>query len=142
MRYTVHVQLILNSFFSCVHLQCIYILFCFSYTVLYTLHMSSLTFFFLFSPPNIKLPSHKYLNIHSLLSFSLFFIQGMVAICEMVEFYGCACKLLLAHNNRLRPRAWLTIGRTLKKVSYLYLFMCVLYIKPICALLLPVHVIN
>jgi hypothetical protein len=44
--------------------------------------------------------------------------EGIIAICEMVEFYGCACKLLLAHNNRLRPRAWLTIGRTLKKVHH------------------------
>ena len=35
----------------------------------------------------------------------------------MVEFYGCASKINLAHNHRLRPRAWLTIGRTLKKVS-------------------------
>ncbi|XP_003385088.1 PREDICTED: protein phosphatase 1 regulatory subunit 37-like isoform X2 [Amphimedon queenslandica] len=45
--------------------------------------------------------------------------EGMIAICEMVEFYGCACKLLLAHNNRLRPRAWLTIGRTLKKSPFI-----------------------
>lgn len=37
----------------------------------------------------------------------------------MVEFYGCATRILLAHNNKLRPRAWLTIGRTLKKVSTL-----------------------
>jgi protein phosphatase 1 regulatory subunit 37 len=44
--------------------------------------------------------------------------EGIIAICEMVEFYGCACKLLLAHNNRLRPRAWLTIGRTLKKSPF------------------------
>ncbi len=43
--------------------------------------------------------------------------QGAIALCEMVEFYGCASKLVLANNNRLRPRAWLTIGRTLKKVS-------------------------
>ena len=43
--------------------------------------------------------------------------QGAIALCEMVEFYGCASKINLAHNHRLRPRAWLTIGRTLKKVS-------------------------
>ena len=35
----------------------------------------------------------------------------------MVEFYGCATRLIFASNNRLRPRAWLTIGRMLKKVS-------------------------
>ena len=46
-------------------------------------------------------------------------LQGIIALCEMVEFYGCATRLLLAHNNKLRPRAWLTIGRTLKKVSAL-----------------------
>ena len=46
----------------------------------------------------------------------------------MVEFYGCACKLLLAHNNRLRPRAWLTIGRTLKKVRVCELIQYVLYL--------------
>lgn len=42
--------------------------------------------------------------------------QGAIALCEMVEFYGCTSKLNLAHNHRLRPRAWLTIGRMLKKV--------------------------
>ena len=49
------------------------------------------------------------------------FFQGVIAIFEMVEFYGCASRLLLAHNNKLRPRAWLTIGRTLKKVSPNYI---------------------
>lgn len=45
--------------------------------------------------------------------------EGIIAIAEMVEFYGCASRLLLAHNNKLRPRAWLTIGRTLKKSPFL-----------------------
>ena len=43
-------------------------------------------------------------------------LQGAIALCEMIEFYGCSSKLVLASNNKLRPRAWLTIGRTLKKV--------------------------
>lgn len=51
-------------------------------------------------------------------SLSLCHHQGAIALCEMVEFYGCTSKLNLAHNHRLRPRAWLTIGRTLKKVQH------------------------
>lgn len=46
--------------------------------------------------------------------------QGAIALCEMVEFYGCATRLIFANNNRLRPRAWLTIGRMLKKVLHVY----------------------
>ena len=43
--------------------------------------------------------------------------EGVIALCEMVEFYGCASRVILSGNNRLRPRAWLTIGRMLKKVG-------------------------
>ena len=35
----------------------------------------------------------------------------------MVEFYGCASKINLSYNNKLRARAWLAIGRTLRKVG-------------------------
>ena len=43
--------------------------------------------------------------------------QGAIALCEMVEFYGCATRLIFSANTKLRPRAWLTIGRMLKKVG-------------------------
>ena len=43
-------------------------------------------------------------------------VQGAIALCEMVEFYGCASRIILSANSRLRPRAWLTVGRMLKKV--------------------------
>ena len=35
----------------------------------------------------------------------------------MIEFYGCASRIILSGNSKLRPRAWLTIGRMLKKVG-------------------------
>lgn len=44
-------------------------------------------------------------------------VQGAIALCEMVEFYGCASRIILNGNSRLHARAWLTIGRMLKKVS-------------------------
>jgi len=37
----------------------------------------------------------------------------------MVEFYGCASRIILSSNSRLRPRAWLTIGRMLKKSPFI-----------------------
>lgn len=43
-------------------------------------------------------------------------LQGAIALCEMVEFYGCASRVIFSANSKLRPRAWLTIGRMLKKV--------------------------
>ncbi|KAL5463506.1 hypothetical protein EMCRGX_G032406 [Ephydatia muelleri] len=45
--------------------------------------------------------------------------EGAIALCEMVEFYGCASKINLSYNNKLRARAWLAIGRALKKSSFI-----------------------
>lgn len=45
--------------------------------------------------------------------------EGAIALCEMIEFYGCASRVILSGNNRLRPRAWLTIGRMLKKSPFI-----------------------
>ena len=70
-----------------------------------------------FSPPSPPIPTFSPSPcLPSLSLLSVFNDQGAIALCEMVEFYGCTSKLNLAHNHRLRPRAWLTIGRTLKKV--------------------------
>lgn len=59
-------------------------------------------------------------SLHGILlllySTTLCILQGVIALCEMIEFYGCASRIVLSSNNRLRPRAWLTIGRMLKKV--------------------------
>lgn len=45
--------------------------------------------------------------------------EGAIALCEMVEFYGCASKINLSYNNKLRARAWLAIGRALKKSPFI-----------------------
>lgn len=92
--------------------------------------MKTLSFSFM-SPPSPPIPAFS--PSPCLLSLSLLLVfndQGAIALCEMVEFYGCTSKLNLAHNHRLRPRAWLTIGRTLKKVhtsmaSQLCLHTCI-----------------
>lgn len=45
--------------------------------------------------------------------------EGVIALCEMVEFYGCASRINISHNKGLRPRAWLTVGRMLKKSPFI-----------------------
>ena len=65
--------------------------------------------------------SSHYLRVLCFTLFTANCFQGAIALCEMVEFYGCATRLIFASNNRLRPRAWLTIGRMLKKVLHIIL---------------------
>jgi protein phosphatase 1 regulatory subunit 37 len=45
--------------------------------------------------------------------------DGMIAICEMIEYYECVSRLNIAHNSKLKSRAWLSLGRMLKNSPFI-----------------------
>ena len=54
------------------------------------------------------------------------FVQGMIALCEMVEFYECASRINFAGSSKLKPRAWFCLGKMLKKVTLIVLTVCII----------------
>ena len=57
----------------------------------------------------------------------------MIALCEMVEFYECASRLNFTGSSKLRARAWFFLGKMLKKVHNVSVYVdCIRGMQSAC----------